>query len=70
MNNGLSTLLQDIVDPFREKARGSDGDDHSAPVERGADELIPINLQGTRIVFNPGFLLYICHSRSFDFAAL
>src|SRR5262249_62168559 len=61
MNDGLLALLWRIVDSFREKARCSDGDDHRAAIERSADDLIAINLQDAGIVFNPGFLLCVCH---------
>jgi hypothetical protein len=54
-------LLWHIVDSLRKEARCSYGDDHRASVEGGAEELIAINLQDAGIVFNPGFLLYICH---------
>jgi hypothetical protein len=70
MNDGLLPLLGCIVDSFREKARCSYGDDHRAPIERGTDELISIHLQDTRIVFNPGFLLGVCHGSLLGFAAL
>src|SRR5262249_49100432 len=45
VNDRLLALLGRIVDSFGEKARCSDGDDHCAAIERGADDLIAINLQ-------------------------
>src|SRR6516165_9250056 len=61
MNDGLLPLLGCIVDSFREKTRRSYGDDDCTAIERGADDLIPVNLQDTGIVLNPGFLLGVCH---------
>jgi len=60
MNDGLLPLLECIVDSFREKTPCSNGDDDCAAIERGTDDLIPVNLQDTSIVCNPGFLL-VCH---------
>src|SRR5215467_4988358 len=61
MNDGLLPLLGCIVDSFREKTRRSYGDDDCTAIERGADDLIPVNLQDTAIVLNPEFLLDVCH---------
>src|SRR5262245_17839312 len=61
MNDGLLPLLGRIVDSFREKTRRSYGDDDCTPIERGADDLIPINLQDAGVVLNPGFVLCVCH---------
>jgi hypothetical protein len=60
MNDGLLPLLGCIVDSFREKTPCSYGDDDCTAIERGTDDLIPVNLQDTSIVCNPGFLL-VCH---------
>jgi len=67
MNNGLMALLWHIVDSLRKEARCSYGDDHRASVEGGADDLIAINLQDAGIVFNPGFLLCVCHRQVLRF---
>src|SRR5438046_9304690 len=50
MNDGLLSLLRHLVDPFRKNACCPHGDDHGAAVERGADELIPVNRSEERRV--------------------
>jgi len=65
VNNRLLGLLRRIFHSVRKKAGCPYGDDDRTSVIGHVDQLIPINLQDMRIIFNhPWFRLYVGHGQS------